>query len=228
MIPWRRTWQPTPVFLPGEFRWTEDPGGLQSMGSQRVRHNWARTSEGMPLRIPTRMEGGRIWFWVSLYERVQGAPGGIASSLSAKLWFLNFPTSPGHVTDSALWHYKVVGVGLPEFGSHRRAWILLPDGRLPKYQSALRAERQQKSSLPFVHAYAACQEKKKISQGYLLYNFAFCLLFGLLSFCFLWMNFVHFSLHSICKGKDRTVSRLLHACVLSHVQLFVTPWTIAH
>ena len=161
MIPWRRTWQPTPVFLPGEFRWTEDPGGLQSMGSQRVRHNWARTSEGMPLRIPTRMEGGRIWFWVSLYERVQGAPGGIASSLSAKLWFLNFPTSPGHVTDSALWHYKVVGVGLPEFGSHRRAWILLPDGRLPKYQSALRAERQQKSSLPFVHAYAACQEKKK-------------------------------------------------------------------
>ena len=161
MIPWRRTWQPTPVFLPGEFRWTEDPGGLQSMGSQRVRHNWARTSEGMPLRIPTRMEGGRIWFWVSLYERVQGAPGGIASSLSAKLWFLNFPTSPGHVTDSALWHYKVVGVGLPEFGSHRRAWILLPDGRLPKYQSALRAERQQKSSLPFVHAYAACQEKKR-------------------------------------------------------------------
>ena len=29
----------TPVFLPGESPWTEEPGGLQSMGSQRVRHN---------------------------------------------------------------------------------------------------------------------------------------------------------------------------------------------
>ena len=31
-IPWRRAWQPTPVFLPGESPWTEEPGGLQSMG----------------------------------------------------------------------------------------------------------------------------------------------------------------------------------------------------
>ena len=30
---WRRAWQPTPVFLPGESPWTEEPGGLQSMGS---------------------------------------------------------------------------------------------------------------------------------------------------------------------------------------------------
>ena len=38
-IPWRRKWQPTPVFLPGEAPWTEEPGGLQSTGSQRLRHN---------------------------------------------------------------------------------------------------------------------------------------------------------------------------------------------
>ena len=31
-IPWRRAWQPTPVFLSGESPWTEEPGGLQSMG----------------------------------------------------------------------------------------------------------------------------------------------------------------------------------------------------
>ena len=31
-IPWRRSWQPTPVFLPGESPWTEEPGRLQSMG----------------------------------------------------------------------------------------------------------------------------------------------------------------------------------------------------
>ena len=30
----RRAWQPTPVLLPGESPWTEQPGGLQSMGSQ--------------------------------------------------------------------------------------------------------------------------------------------------------------------------------------------------
>ena len=39
-IPWRWAWEPTPVFLPGESPRTEEPGGLQSMGSQRVGHDW--------------------------------------------------------------------------------------------------------------------------------------------------------------------------------------------
>ena len=33
-IPWRRAWQPTLVFLPGESQWTEQPVRLQSMRSQ--------------------------------------------------------------------------------------------------------------------------------------------------------------------------------------------------
>ena len=37
--PWRRKWQPTPVFMPGGFHWTEEPGGLQFMVSQGVRHD---------------------------------------------------------------------------------------------------------------------------------------------------------------------------------------------
>ena len=37
----RREQLPTAVFLPGESPWTEEPGRLQSMGSQRVRHDWA-------------------------------------------------------------------------------------------------------------------------------------------------------------------------------------------
>ena len=28
----RRAWQPTPVFMPREPAWTEEPGGLQSIG----------------------------------------------------------------------------------------------------------------------------------------------------------------------------------------------------
>ena len=34
-----RKWQRTLVFLPGECPWTDEPGGLQSTGSQKVRHD---------------------------------------------------------------------------------------------------------------------------------------------------------------------------------------------
>ena len=37
-IPWRRARQPTAVFLPGESPWTEELGGLQPLGLQRVRY----------------------------------------------------------------------------------------------------------------------------------------------------------------------------------------------
>ena len=40
-IPWRRARQPTPVFLLGEFPWTEELGGLQSIGSHKVGHDWS-------------------------------------------------------------------------------------------------------------------------------------------------------------------------------------------
>ena len=40
-ILWSRTWQPTPVLLPGESPWTEEPGGPQPTVSQRVGHDWA-------------------------------------------------------------------------------------------------------------------------------------------------------------------------------------------
>ena len=38
-IPWRRTWQPFSTSR--ESPWTEEPGELQSIGSQRVRHDWS-------------------------------------------------------------------------------------------------------------------------------------------------------------------------------------------
>ena len=38
-ISWRRKWQPSPVILAWNIPWTEDPGGLQSMGPQRVGHD---------------------------------------------------------------------------------------------------------------------------------------------------------------------------------------------
>ena len=38
---WRRKWQPTPVFLPGESQGQGKPGGLPSMRSHRVGHDWS-------------------------------------------------------------------------------------------------------------------------------------------------------------------------------------------
>ena len=38
-IPWRRKWRPSPVLK--KIHRTGEPGGLQSMGSQRVRHDSA-------------------------------------------------------------------------------------------------------------------------------------------------------------------------------------------
>ena len=40
--PWRRAWQPTSMFLPGETHGQRSLARLQSMGSQRVKHYLAR------------------------------------------------------------------------------------------------------------------------------------------------------------------------------------------
>ena len=44
--PQRKEWQPTPVFLPGEIPWTEEPGKIQSMGSQTAGYDWAHIQAG--------------------------------------------------------------------------------------------------------------------------------------------------------------------------------------
>ena len=41
LMHWRRKWQPTPVFLPGESQGWGEPGGLPSVGSPRVGHDWS-------------------------------------------------------------------------------------------------------------------------------------------------------------------------------------------
>ena len=40
---WRRKWQPTPAFLPGESQGRE-PGGLPSLGSHRAGHDWSNSA----------------------------------------------------------------------------------------------------------------------------------------------------------------------------------------
>ena len=45
-IPWRRKWQPTSVFC-WEIPWTEESGGLQSMGLQRVGYDLATKQQSI-------------------------------------------------------------------------------------------------------------------------------------------------------------------------------------
>ena len=40
-IPWRRAWQSHSTILAWRIPWTEEPGGLQSVGLQRVKHFWS-------------------------------------------------------------------------------------------------------------------------------------------------------------------------------------------
>ena len=40
-IPWRRTWQPTPIFLPAESHGQRSLAGYSPIQLQRNRHNWS-------------------------------------------------------------------------------------------------------------------------------------------------------------------------------------------
>ena len=70
-IPWRRAWQPIPVFLPGESPRTEEPGRLQFMGSQKVRHNWM-TKHSTDLRKISLSNNGSLPCAVPLYQLYKG------------------------------------------------------------------------------------------------------------------------------------------------------------
>ena len=81
----RRQWHPTPVTLAWKIPWMEEPGRLQSMGSLRVKHDWAtslslftfvhwrRKWQPTPVFLPGESQGRVIW-WASVYEVAQSRP----------------------------------------------------------------------------------------------------------------------------------------------------------
>ena len=78
-IPWRREWHPTPVFLPGESPWAEEPGGLQSMGSLGVGHDWATS-----FSLFTFMHWRRKWQPTPVF--LPGESQGWGSLVGCRLW----------------------------------------------------------------------------------------------------------------------------------------------
>ena len=69
----------TPVLLPGKISWTEEPGGLQSMGSLRVRHDWETL-----LSLFTFMHWRRKWQPTPLF--LPGESQGRGSLVGCRLW----------------------------------------------------------------------------------------------------------------------------------------------
>ena len=50
-IPWRRKWQPIPVFLPGKIPWTEEPGRLQSMRYKEPDTTYRLSTQAQPFNL---------------------------------------------------------------------------------------------------------------------------------------------------------------------------------
>jgi len=55
-IPWRKAWKSTPVFLPGESPWTEEPGGLQSIGVTQSQTQLNRLSTMLSVNYSTQLK----------------------------------------------------------------------------------------------------------------------------------------------------------------------------
>ena len=98
-FPWKRAWSNTPVFLPGESPWTEEPVGLQSMGLQRVGHDLAtkHSTANSPPRAPEFMASSAPWNCLvkqkHLFVSKWGSQGTQASDFEVHMHFFSFFTA---------------------------------------------------------------------------------------------------------------------------------------
>ena len=67
-IPWRRKWQPTPVFLPGKTHGEGSLVGYSPWGSERVGHDLVTKQK----QQQQHQEGRKVWVFVSGGEWQQG------------------------------------------------------------------------------------------------------------------------------------------------------------
>ena len=86
-IPWRRAWQPTPVSLPGESPWTEEPGGatVHGIAKSRLRLSDINFRSSSVYRFTDESNCdviGEFCFWKHLHMEL-GFPGGSVGKESA-------------------------------------------------------------------------------------------------------------------------------------------------
>jgi len=77
------SWQPTPVLLPGESPWSEEPGELQAMGLKRVGHDSA--TKHSTVRISLKMDIQGIPWWSSGEDSTLSLPRAGVQSLVREL-----------------------------------------------------------------------------------------------------------------------------------------------
>ena len=94
-IPWRRAWQPTPIFLPGESHGQRSLAVYGLWGLQGVRHDWASENlidhrNSAPWRQPT-----------------QNLQNNVFTCLQARLYQRTFlqKVSPIHTSRFTVWAY---------------------------------------------------------------------------------------------------------------------------
>ena len=63
-IPWRRAWQPTPVFLPGESLEQRSLAGYCPMRSQRVGHNSSKLAHRHACTCMYRCIWDELWVYI--------------------------------------------------------------------------------------------------------------------------------------------------------------------
>ena len=122
-IPWKISWQPTPVFFPGP--WTEYPDSLQSTGSQSQtqlkrlsmhyrRRHWHPT----PVLLPGKSHG-----WRSLVGCIHGVSKSQTRLSDFTFTFHVLALEKEMATHSSVLAWRILEReepgGLPSMGSHR-------------------------------------------------------------------------------------------------------------
>ena len=94
LIPWRRAWQPTPVFLSGESYGHRSLVGYSPWGSQRVRQNWVtKYSTALPFWASQVAQ----WFRKKIPPVKAGDPleKEMATHSSTPVWEIPLTEEPG-------------------------------------------------------------------------------------------------------------------------------------
>ena len=83
---WRRKWQPTPVFLPGESQGRGGgPGGLPSTGSHRVRHDWSDLAAAAAVDTEEDHSSGNFAYGIKWWWRRGTSEAWVYQSITASL-----------------------------------------------------------------------------------------------------------------------------------------------
>ena len=136
-IPWRRKWQPTPVFVPGESHGQRSLAGYSPWGC-RVRHDSVTKHTSTRAEKKPPCSCSLHGYWCRILSR---------PSVSLKWdqgWFSSLYDVHSS-TQSSVWHQ----LWYPVLQIHRVTYIDLPQGRSPSLSKDPLVEQVTESALPF-------------------------------------------------------------------------------